>query len=302
MSVPADRATALLARLQLLVTRRLDGMLHGDYLGLLPGAGSEPGESRTYRPGDDVRRMDWPVTARTTVPHVRQTEADRELETWVAVDASASLDFGTARHLKRDLALAAAAAITHLTVRGGNRVGAVIASGGVPAQRLPPRSGRGHALAVLRAVATTPVRPGSVDLGRLIDTLNRPRRRRGLAVVISDFLAPVEQWRRPLRVLAARHEVLAVEVVDPRELELPDVGVLDVVDPETGVLHQVQTADSGLRRRYAQAAAQQREAIAAAVRGAGATQLRLRTDSDWLTDILRHVASRRRARNRGAVR
>jgi uncharacterized protein (DUF58 family) len=302
MSPPPDHAAALLARLQLLVTRRLDGMLHGDYLGLLPGPGSEPGESRIYRPGDDVRRMDWPVTARTNVPHVRQTEADRELETWVAVDASASLDFGTARHLKRDLALAAAAAITHLTVRGGNRVGALIAPGGGPAKRLPPRAGRSHAEALLRAVSTAPVRSGSVDLGKLIDALNRPPRRRGLAVVISDFLAPVEQWRRPLRVLGARHEVLAVEVVDPRELELPDVGVLEVVDPETGVLHQVQTSDGGLRTRYAQAAVQQRDAIAAAMRSAGAVRLRLRTDSDWLADVVKHVIFRRRARHRGAVR
>ena len=121
--------TPTLARLQLLITRKLDGLLQGDYLGLLPGPGSEPGESREYRPGDDVRRMDWPVTARTTVPHVRQTIADRELETWLAVDLSASLDFGTALYLKRDLAVAAAAAVAHLTVRGGNRIGAVIGTG-----------------------------------------------------------------------------------------------------------------------------------------------------------------------------
>lgn len=302
MTAPPDRAAALLARLQLLVTRRLDGLLQGEYLGLLPGPGSEPGESRPYRAGDDVRRMDWPVTARTTVPHVRQTEADRELETWLAVDASASLDFGTAHWLKRDLALAAAAAMTHLTVRGGNRVGGVIAGGGQPLRRLPARPGRGHAYAVLRAIATTAVHPGAVDLGGLIDALGRPPRRRGLAVVISDFLAPAEQWRRPLRVLAARHDVLAVEVVDPRELELPEVGVLEVIDPETGVLHQVQTSDARLRAGYARAAAEQRAAIAAAVRWAGATRLRLRTDSDWLADMVRHVVARRRVWHRGAVR
>src|SRR5438477_10410224 len=123
------RAELVLNRMQLLVTRKLDGLLQGDYLGLLPGPGTEPGESREYRAGDDVRRMDWPVTARTTIPHVRQTIADRELETWLAVDLSASLDFGTADCLKRDLAVAAAAAVTHLTVRGGNRVGAVVGTG-----------------------------------------------------------------------------------------------------------------------------------------------------------------------------
>jgi uncharacterized protein (DUF58 family) len=286
----------LLTRLQLLVTRRLDGLLQGDHLGLLPGPGSEAGESREYRPGDDVRRMDWPVTARTTVPHVRRTEADRELETWLAVDASASLDFGTAATLKRDLALAGAAALTHLTVRGGNRVGALIASGGgIPPRRMPARPGRRWAQALLGAIATAPVRPGEVDLGTLVEGLSRPQRRRGLAVVISDFLAPPEQWARPVRVLAARHDVLAVEVLDPRELELPDVGVLEVVDPETGVVHEVRT-DAALRGRYAEEAARQRAGIAAALRDAGASHLQLRTDADWLMEIVRYVTARRRAR------
>jgi uncharacterized protein (DUF58 family) len=293
---------AVLTRLQLLVTRRLDGLLQGDHLGLLPGAGSEPGESRGYRPGDDVRRMDWPVTARTTVPHVRQTEADRELETWLAVDASASLDFGTARCLKSDLVLAAAAAVTHLTVRGGNRVGALIAAGGAPVRRLPARSGQARAQGLLRAISTTPVSPGEVDLGALLDRLRRPPVRRGLVVVISDFLSPPPGWSRPLRALAARHDVLAVEVLDPRELELPDVGVLEVRDPETGAVHEVQTSDGGLRARYARAAARQRAEIAAALRWAGASRLRLRTDRDWLADMVRYVAGRRQVRSRGAVR
>ncbi|MEN3611093.1 DUF58 domain-containing protein [Plantactinospora sp. ZYX-F-223] len=312
-SSPA-RADAVLSRLQLLVTRKLDGLLQGDYLGLLPGPGTEAGESREYRPGDDVRRMDWPVTARTTVPHVRRTVADRELETWLAVDLSASLDFGTGRWLKRELVIAAAAAITHLTVRGGNRIGAVIGTGpprdgrtGSPATppgvlRLPARPGRKEAQGLLRTIAGTPTRPGRTDLGLLVDALNRPPRRRGMAVVISDFLAPPEQWGRPVRKLGVRHEVLAVEVVDPRELELPDVGVLPVVDPETGELHEVQTADPRLRRRYAAAAAAQRAAIAHQLRAAGAAHLRLRTDSDWLLDMVRFVAAQRHARTRGTTR
>jgi len=297
----AGPADAVLARLQLLVTRRLDGLLQGDYLGLLPGPGSEPGESQVYRAGDDVRRMDWPVTARTTVPHVRQTEADRELETWLAVDLSASLDFGTAGQLKRDLALAAAAALTHLTVRGGNRVGALVGSG-AGTRRLPARPGRRAAQGLLRAVAGTAAGPGPVDLGALVEGLNRPPRRRGLAVVISDFLAPPEQWERPVRRLAVRHDVLAVEVVDPRELALADVGVLELVDPETGRVHEVQTSDRRLRERYAAAAGEQRAAIAAALHRAGAAQLRLRTDGDWLAEIVRFVASRRHALSSGAAR
>ncbi|MEH0845069.1 DUF58 domain-containing protein [Micromonospora sp. CPCC 205711] len=315
-----ERTEAVLSRLQLLVTRKLDGLLQGDYAGLLPGPGSEAGESREYRPGDDVRRMDWPVTARTTMPHVRRTVADRELETWLAVDLSASLDFGTGRWLKRDVVIAAAAALTHLTVRGGNRIGAVIGTGAEAAApagrwraapppvgpgvltRVPARSGRREAQGLLRALAGTPVRPGRSDLGTLVDALNRPPRRRGLAVVISDFLAPPQQWGRPLRKLRVRHDVLAIEVVDPRELELPDVGVLPVVDPETGELHEVQTADPGLRRRYADAAAAQREAIAAELRAGGAGHLRLRTDRDWLLDMVRFVAAQRHARTRGTTR
>lgn len=298
---PQQRAEATLARLHYVITRRLDGLLQGDYLGLLPGPGTEAGESREYRPGDDVRRMDWPVTARTTLPHVRETIADRELEAWLAVDLSASLDFGTARYLKRDLAIAAVAAVTHLTVRGGNRVAAVAAAGDT-LTRFPPRSGRRDAHGLLRAIARTPSGPGRTDLGGLIDALNRPPRRRGLAVVISDFLAPPEQWQRPLRRLAVRHEVLCIEILDPRELELPDVGVLVVVDPETGELHEVQTADRSVRQRYAAAAAAQRAAVAAAIRSAGAAHLPLRTDADWLLEIVRFVAAARHARFRGAAR
>ena len=320
------RAEAVLGRLQLLVTRKLDGLLQGDYAGLLPGPGSEAGESREYRPGDDVRRMDWPVTARTTMPHVRRTVADRELETWMAVDLSASLDFGTARWLKKDLVIAAATAMAHLTVRGGNRIGAVVGTGSsaLPAQprglfgrrktqepaaslppaivRMPARPGRKEAQGLLRAIARTQIRPGRTDLGELIDRLNRPPRRRGVAVIISDFLAPVDTWSRPVRKLGVRHDVLAIEVVDPRELELPDVGVLVLNDPETGELHEVQTADPKLRQRYAEAAGEQRGAIARALRAAGAAHLRLRTDTDWLLDMVRFVAAQRHARTRGTTR
>ncbi|HEU0241599.1 MAG TPA: DUF58 domain-containing protein [Micromonosporaceae bacterium] len=297
----AYRAEPALTKLQLLITRKLDGLLQGDYLGLLPGPGSEPGESREYRPGDDVRRMDWPVTARTTVPHVRQTVADRELETWLAVDLSASLEFGTARCLKRDLVISAAAAIAHLTARGGNRIGAVIGTG-TQLRRLPARPGRKEAQGLMRAVAKTEVRSGRADLGALIDALNRPPRRRGLAVVISDFLVEPATWEQPLRKLGVRHDLLAIEVLDPREVELPDAGVVEFVDAESGALHEIQTADPKLRDRYGKAAAAQRAAIAAAIRGASAAHLRLRTDSDWVMDIVRFVAAQRHARTRGTTR
>jgi len=297
----AARSEPALNKLQLLITRKLDGLLQGDYLGLLPGPGSEPGESREYRPGDDVRRMDWPVTARTTVPHVRQTVADRELEAWLAIDLSASLDFGTARCRKRDLAVSAAAAVAYLTVRGGNRIGAVIGTGN-QLIRLPARPGRKESQGLLRAIARTPTAPGRADLGALVDSLVRPPRRRGMAIVISDFLAPPDDWSRPLRKLGVRHDVLAIEVLDPREVELTDSGVMEFADPETGAIHEVQTSDPRLRAKYAEAAAQQRYAIAAGIRAANAAHLRLRTDSDWLFDIVRFVASQRHARTRGTTR
>jgi uncharacterized protein (DUF58 family) len=296
-------AELVLRRLELTVTRRLDGLLQGDHLGLLPGPGSEAGESREYRPGDDVRRMDWPVTARTTVPHVRETVADRELETWVLVDLSASLDFGTAECEKRDLAVAGLAAVTHLTIRGGNRVGAVVVTG-EQVVRVPARGGRVAAQALMRQVVRTPrAAPGEpTDLAAAIGLLSRPPRRRGLAVVVSDFLADPDQWERPLRALRTRHDVLAIEVLDPRELELPSVGVLTVVDPETGQVLEVQTGKRGVRERYAAAAREQRGAVAGALRRAGAGHLQLRTDRDWLLDTVRFVTARRRGLASGAVR
>jgi uncharacterized protein (DUF58 family) len=236
--------------------------------------------------------------------------ADRELETWPAVDLSPSLDFGTARMLKRDLVLAATAAMTHLTVRGGNRVGAVINLGGGELVRRPAHGGRREAQGLLRTVARLIDEAGAArarqrpadSVAPLIEALNSPPRRRGLAVVISDFLDPPERWAWQLRKLATRHEVLCVEVLDPVELELPDAGVLELRDPETGRLHEVRTGDAGLRRRYAQAAARQRELVAPAVRTAGARQVRLRTDSDWLLDLVRFVAAQRHRRTRRGSR
>jgi uncharacterized protein (DUF58 family) len=295
------RAEQALRRLELDVFHRLDGLLQGDHLGLVPAPGSEAGESREYRAGDDVRRMDWAVTARTAVPHVRDTIADRELETWVVVDRSASLDFGTANCEKRDVALAAVAAVGFLTSRVGNRVGALLlTSDGV--QLVPARGGRDATFALLHQVDGVPraADRGSrdhqtADLGEALRAVGRIARRRGLVVVVSDFLTR-DEWARPLRALATRHDVLAIEIVDPRELELPPVGLVTFVDTETGRRLEVQTAGAAIRARYAAAAAAQRADIARAVRGAGAEHLVLRTDRDWLLDIARHVTARRRRR------
>jgi uncharacterized protein (DUF58 family) len=287
------RLSAALRTLELTVKRKLDGVLQGNHLGLIPGPGSEPGESRLYQPGDDVRRMDWSVTARTTHPHVRQMIADRELETWIVVDMSASLDFGTTGCEKRDLAVAAAAAITYLNSGGGNRIGAVIANG-ERVIRVPARSGRQHEQTLLRAIATSPRAPLGVrgDLSAAIDALRRPERRRGMAVIISDFLGPIT-WMRPLRAIAARHEVLGIEVLDPRDVELPDVGDVILQDTESGVTREF-TIDAQLRDDFARAATAHRAEVARTLRRGGAPLMTLRTDRDWIADIVRFVASRRR--------
>ena len=291
----------VLRRLELTITRRLDGLLHGDHRGLVPGHGSEPGEARVYQPGDDVRRIDWNVTARTQTLHVRDTVADRELETWLLVDLSASLEFGTALTTKRSLALAATAAVGFLTARGGNRLGAVLAAGGTtPATIVPAKGGRDHLRAILHRVVTAEITDGAgaADLPAALTRLDRAMRRRGLAVIVSDWLdddpaAAVPTFAHPLRRLAMRHDVLCVELVDPRELELPDVGVLEVIDPETGRSRDVNTGDARLRTRYAKAAEARRAAVAAALRSAGADHLVLRTDRDWLADLVAFVATRR---------
>ncbi|MET3803596.1 uncharacterized protein (DUF58 family) [Nakamurella sp. UYEF19] len=287
------RLDAALTSLELTVRRRLDGLLQGNHLGLVPGPGTEPGDARPYYPGDDVRRMDWSVTARTTEAHIRQTVADRELETWLVADLSASLDFGTSGCEKRDLVVAAAAAVGHLTGGGGNRLGAVVSAGG-GVTRYPARGGKASLQHLLRALATTPRSPIGErgDLAAAIEQLRRPPRRRGLAVVISDFLGDIN-WERSLRALSGRHDLLAIEVLDPRDLELPAVGLVTLLDPESGRTKEVSTTP-GLRRDFAEAAAGHRAAVATALRRCGAAQLTLSTDRDWIADVLRFVLSRKR--------
>ena len=289
-------------RLHLEVGRRLDGLLQGTHPGLLPGPGTEPAEARRYAPGDDVRRIDWAVTARTLETHVRDAVAERELETTLVVDLSGSMSFGTRHWEKRELALSVAAAFAHLAEGPGDRVGAVVVSAG-GLERVPPRAGRQAVLALLHRLLQVPRADGAgpglaAALGAVID----PPRRRGLVVVVSDLLDAegAAGWGPPLRRLAQRHDVVVAEVVDPRELELPDVGVLRLVDPETGRELEVHTGSRRLRERYAAAAAGRRAGHAQAVRAAGAGHLVLRTDTDWLRDLAGHLSRRRRTR--GVVR
>ena len=289
-------------RLSLQVGHRLDGLLQGEHLGHLPGPGTEPGEARTYGPGDDVRRMDWSVTARTGEPHVRQAVAERELETTLLVDLTPSMSFGTARTEKREVAVALAAAFGHLASGPGDRLGAVVL--GTELRRVPSRSGRQGALALLQVLhSTRPVDGSGPSLAQGLAAVAGASRRRGLVVVVSDLLSggpgSAPDWAGPLRVLARRHDVVVAEVLDPRELELPSVGVLRLVDPESGRSLDVQTASSALRARYAVAARDRRARHADAVRAAGAGHVVLRTDADWLVALARFLGTRRRTRGAG---
>ncbi|MFB4320330.1 DUF58 domain-containing protein [Actinomadura sp. 21ATH] len=322
-----------LRRLELQVTRRLDGLLNGEHLGLIPGPGTELAEARLYQPGeDDVRHMDWAVTARTTTPHVRDLIADHELEAWALMDLTPSMDFGTHTMVKRDLAVAALAAVGFLTVRLGDRVGAYLLQPG-EMRRWPARTGKAAMYALLQAIldaAPDPGAPAAKDVqgghrigtrafsdrpvGGLADgiaALDRGQGRRGLRVIISDFLPPPGEtaehraahgpdWERPLRRMAARHQVLAVEIIDPRELDLPDVGLVEMTDPETGAVHEI-VLNRRVRERYAAAAAEQRERTRAALRRCGAHHLVLRTDRDWVADVARFALRQRRAAGRAVA-
>lgn len=288
---PADE---IIRRLTLDVSRRLDGMLHGDFMGIVPGRGTEPGETRSYEPGDDVRHIDWNVTARMQTPHIRETIADRELETWMLVDRSPGLDFGTASCEKRDLVLGACAGVGLLTARGANRVGAMILRGET-ITTIPPRQGRRNLLGILDRVVSSPREDGAgmSNLRTGLERVGAMAPRRGLVAVISDFLVDPAQWSTALGAVSLRHSVLCVQVIDPRDVELPPVGVLHFTDPATGATREVDTGNAKLRERYAEAAGRQQATIAAAIRGAGADHVVLRTDGDWLLELARHVSNRR---------
>lgn len=282
-------------RLRITVLRRLDGLLAGDHAGLFPGHGTERGEARPYVPGDDPRHIDWAVTARTREPHVRDTIADHELQVWLALDTSSSMGFGTGLATKHELAWSAAGAFALLAASSGNHVGAVRttpgASGSRP-QMLPARGGSTHAGAVLAALKRTPVDGETGDLSRAIDMIRRTALRRGMAVVISDFLGPAS-WEKSLRALSHRHEVIAVEVTDPRENDLPDVGLISVVDPETGRRRLIDTSKMSVRKAYGDLAKRRRKELAARLKSCGADQLVLGTDRDWVLDFVRFVSGRK---------
>jgi uncharacterized protein (DUF58 family) len=288
---PPAAVVELVRTLEITIGRRVDTTLHGNYQGITPGHGSEPGESRLYQPGDDVRRIDWNVTARTRETHVRDQIADRDLEAWLVVDVSAAMRFGTARLEKAQVALAAAACVGFLTVRNKNRIGAALVAG--PHIKLrPPRFGRDQVRAILSSIAAPPPSEhlGRSDLGAAIERVARLSRRRGFVCVIADLAG--DNWADPLTRLGMRNDLLAIPIHDPRERDVPPIGLVTVVDAATGARREVRVT-AAVQRRYAEAAAAKVERQRDDLRRAGADIIELRTDSDWLGAIIQHVRRRR---------
>ena len=295
----ASRADVL-RRLELNIRRRIDGLSSGDYSSHRLGPGSERAQARQYEPGDDARLIDWNLTARSSETYVRQTEAEHELETWIIADRSASLDFGTANCEKRDVVLGAVAATGMLNLGGGNRIG-VVMTGGSSLEHRPARQGRTAFTAALASIFDTPRRntppSDSADLSAGLTWVGAAARRHGRVVVVSDFIDS-GQWAQGVRRLAQRHEVLCIHVTDPREFELPNVGIIGVIDTETGQQRYVNTRSQKLRDQFAATAGERRKAVQHTIRSAGAQYLELSTDRDWLTDVVAYVAGQRSAATR----
>lgn len=288
--IPAGVVQSLALRLE----RRVGGLLPGAYRAPGIGSGTELAQVRPYREGDDPRSLDPTASARTGVPHVREHVPERVLTTWMVVDVSPSMGFGTAQRLKSDVAEGAARVLARLAGRGGGRVGLVLAGGGDGRLR-PPRGGRKALVSIEAALGTGVAQDlahaSGPDLAGALERIARVARLPGLVAVVSDFRDPdPERWTRALRSIGGRHALICVEVVDPREAALPAVGRLKLVDPETGRLVEVDTSNSGLRARYSAAEAARRREVADAIRLARAEHVVLSTDADWLRDLGRGLA------------
>jgi uncharacterized protein (DUF58 family) len=288
---PGPLSASSLRALELTVGRRVDGLLSGDYRSAFAGLGSELWQVRVYQPGDDVRRIEWNVTARTGEPHVRVELAERVLVTWLVLDASASMAFGTADRRKADVAEGVAIAVGYAATKRGNRLG-TISFGEQPTVE-PPRQGRRALLDTLQLLRNLPA-GGTGGLRDALELADRVVRQRALVVLVSDFRGPPD-WRAPLLRLGGRHTVLAVEVRDPREQELADVGELRLVDPETGRQLRVDTSDRRLRERFAAAAAVERRELVAALASAGVRHVPLSTEGDWLRPLAAFLRRKERA-------
>jgi uncharacterized protein (DUF58 family) len=297
---PGPTPEALLRALDLTVGRRIHGLLPGEYRAHDLGGGTELAQVRPYEPGDDIRRIDWNVTARTTIPHVRVHVPERALTAWLVLDVSPSMTFGTADRRKADVAEGVAVAVGHLATQRGNRLG-IVTFGGSRDRRIPPAAGRRGRLGLLLASRNDAVEEGigATSPGEAIRIANAAAPRGGLVVLVSDFRGPAglaAELRRDLAALAARHHVIAVEIRDPREGELSDVGELTLVDAETGREVRVDTSSRRLRERFAAAAAAERSALARDLRRIGVDHLVLSTAGNWLRSLATelHVRGMRR--------
>jgi uncharacterized protein (DUF58 family) len=291
----------LLRRLRWPVLRRLAVHPGGDELSRLRGAGIEYADVREYQPGDDPRSIDWNLTARSDRTYVRESVPDRGADVWLLVDTSRSLDWGTARCLKRQLVLELAAAAGQLLVRHGNRIGAVLFDQQVQAVARPA-AGRTGLLRLIAQIQAAPVGlpvGGPTDLGRVLLEAGRLIRRPSVVIVISDFLVP-DGWEQALSSLALRHEVVAAVIADPREREIPDVGMVTFEDPETGRQLLVDTGSKRLRERFRRAAEEQRLTLERKLVGAGAGVAQLSTEQDLVPQLLDFFL-RRRAERRGPL-
>ena len=282
----------VLRRLEFKIIRRLDGFLFGDYRGVFYGPSLDLAEVREYQPGDEVRRIDWNVTARMSRIFVRQYLEERELTAWLAVDLSPSMRFGTRRQLKRDTATEFSAVAAYIATRHGDKVGLI----GFPGRHvfIPPRGGRTQALRVIHTLDSLSERERSVaDLGESLHRVAKTMRRRSLLFIVSDFQAK-DGWEQPLRELVRRHEVIAVWVTDPAERELPDVGGLFVRDPESGEQVWVDTSDRRLRETYRDLVAAQEQKIRRAFRLAMVDVLELSTAEPLVGPLVQFISRRKR--------
>jgi uncharacterized protein (DUF58 family) len=294
----AGAADKILQRLEWKVLRRLDGLLQGEYQSLFLGHGLDLAGIREYQFGDDVRMMDWNVTARTGQPHVREYHEDRELTAWLLLDTSASVDFGTVRARKSDLAVDLAGAISRLLTRRGNRVGAIYFSSGID-RVIPPAAGRRQSLAIIDGLirAREPAARGPTKLAEVLHRAALTIRRRSLVFLVSDFLAS-PGWEAPLHRLTQRHEVTAVWLRDPREEEIPNIGGVYFEDAETGEQIYVDTGSPRFRSSFESVARQRRQMLESTFSRHGVDLLSLSTERDPVDELV-HFAARRSQRLRG---
>ncbi len=287
-------AEQLLRRIEWTVLRRLDGAIHGNYRTLFRGHGIDLAELREYQYGDDVRHIDWNVTARMSTPYVRQFHEDREVSAWFLLDLSPSLDFGSGDVRKRGVSADFVAVLARLLTRSGNRVGAMFYGDAVDAV-IPPRSGRAQVLHILHRMLSRPQREasGETDLRVFLQSAFRFIPRRSLVFVMSDFISQ-PGWAEALAQLTQRHEAIAVRLYDPLEMELPDLGLVLIRDAETGEQVLVDTHERGFRKRFAAAAGRREEALRQSFTEAGVDVLELATDDALIDSVLRFADLRKR--------